>query len=242
MSTDRGTAIKHDRTVQKSDDGEFPILCETCLGDNPYVRMIRIPYGKGCKSCGRPFTNFRWKAGSEGRYKSTQVCQLCAKTKNVCQCCVLDLTYGLPVQVRDTFLAQQQVLTVPREEANRGVYMQEMEKKAAAGELPYGKAQTNAQLVRLARKKPFYQRNLPQLCSFYARGCCTRGASCPYRHEKPHDIDDPLNKQNVKDRIDGRNDPVAAKILERIQQQKREYERERKEVLMELRYYWIGGG
>lgn len=131
MSTDRGTAIKHDRTVQKSDDGEFPILCETCLGDNPYVRMIRIPYGKGCKSCGRPFTNFRWKAGSEGRYKSTQVCQLCAKTKNVCQCCVLDLTYGLPVQVRDTFLAQQQVLTVPREEANRGVYMQEMEKKVS---------------------------------------------------------------------------------------------------------------
>ena len=48
---------------------------------------------------------------------------------NVCQCCVLDLTYGLPVQVRDTFLAQQQVLTVPKEDVNRAVYMQEMEKK-----------------------------------------------------------------------------------------------------------------
>ena len=129
MSTDRGAPVKHDVTLQKSDDGEFPILCETCLGDNPYVRMIRIPYGRGCKSCGRPFTNFRWKAGSEGRYKSTQVCQMCAKTKNVCQCCVLDLTYGLPVQVRDTFLAQQQVLTVPKEDVNRAVYMQEMEKK-----------------------------------------------------------------------------------------------------------------
>ena len=128
MSTDRGAPVKHDVTLQKSDDGEFPILCETCLGDNPYVRMIRIPYGRGCKSCGRPFTNFRWKAGSEGRYKSTQVCQMCAKTKNVCQCCVLDLTYGLPVQVRDTFLAQQQVLTVPKEDVNRAVYMQEMEK------------------------------------------------------------------------------------------------------------------
>ena len=76
MSTDRGAPVKHDVTLQKSDDGEFPILCETCLGDNPYVRMIRIPYGRGCKSCGRPFTNFRWKAGSEGRYKSTQVCQM----------------------------------------------------------------------------------------------------------------------------------------------------------------------
>ena len=121
--------MKHDVTLQKSDDGEFPILCETCLGDNPYVRMIRIPYGRGCKSCCSPFSNFGFKVGSEGRYISTHVCQMCANTKNVCQCCVLDLTYGLPVQVRDTFLAQQQVLTVPKEDVNRAVYMQEMEKK-----------------------------------------------------------------------------------------------------------------
>ena len=48
-------------------------------------------------------------------------------------------------------------------------------------------------------------------------------------HEKPHDVDDPLNKQNIKDRIDGRNDPVAAKILERVKQQQLDYEREKKE-------------
>ena len=36
------------------------------------------------------------------RYKKTEVCQTCAKTKNVCQTCLLDLEYGLPVQV-DTF-------------------------------------------------------------------------------------------------------------------------------------------
>ena len=48
------------------------------------------------------------------------------------------------------------------------------------GDLPYAKTEVNATLLRLARKKPFYQRNLPQLCSFYARGCCTREKSCPY--------------------------------------------------------------
>ena len=252
MSTDRGMPVKKDANIQDVENDEFPILCESCLGDNPYIRMIRVPYGKGCKTCGRPFTNFRWKAGTDARYKSTQVCQMCAKTKNVCQCCVLDLTYGLPVQVRDTFLARQEVLTMPVEKANRAVYMQEMEKKvfdfalvdlqAAAGDLPYGKAEVNSTLLRLARKKPFYQRNLPQLCSFYARGCCTRGASCPYRsvfsffvtlrHEMPHDPNDPLNKQNVKDRFDGKNDPVAQKILERMKQQERDEERERKEVVL----------
>ena len=109
------------------------------------------------------------------------------------------------------------------------------------GDLPYAKTEVNATLLRLARKKPFYQRNLPQLCSFYARGCCTRGKSCPYRyasygfllcrHELPHDPNDPLNKQNVKDRFDGKNDPVAQKILERMKQQEKDEERERKEVI-----------
>lgn len=218
MATERGFRIKQDSTYRQGEENEFPILCETCLGDNPYLRMIRQPNGKACKSCNRPFTNFRWKAGTDGRYKSTQVCQTCAKVKNVCQTCILDLTYGLPVQVRDTFLQQQQQLVVPKNEANRAVYMQEMEKKAANDELPFGKAPVNAQLLGLARRKPYYQRNLPHVCSFFARGACSRGASCPYRHVKPTDPDDPLAKQNVRDRFDGNNDPVAEKMLRRLKE------------------------
>lgn len=53
-------------------------------------------------------------------------------------------------------------------------------------------------------------------------------------HEKPHDPDDPLNKQNVKDRFEGRNDPVAAKILERVKREQRDYEREKREVSLEI--------
>ena len=125
--------VKQDANLQTVENDEFPIICETCLGNNPYVRMVRIPYGGGCKSCGRPFTIFRWKAGSEGRYKSTQVCQACSKMKNICQCCCLDLTYGLPTQVRDTFLAHQGILAAPVETANKAVYMQELEKKVDSG-------------------------------------------------------------------------------------------------------------
>ena len=59
-------------------------------------------------------------------------------------------------------------------------------------------------------------------------GCVVFGVR--RRHEMPPDPSNPLNKQNIKDRVDGRNDPVAKKILERVALQQQEYEREKKQV------------
>jgi pre-mRNA-splicing factor RBM22/SLT11 len=58
------------------------------------------------------------------------------------------------------------------------------------------------------------QRNKAQICSFFVRGECKRGAECPYRHEMPSTGE--LSNQNIKDRYYGVNDPVANKMLRRL--------------------------
>lgn len=165
------------------------------------------------------------------RFKTTVICQTCAKIKNVCQTCLLDLEYGLPTQVRDTALALQN--EAPTSDINREYYAQNMEGKVRLkprcslcfspntsaqldgnkSGLDSGRAASAGKemLKQLARTDPYYKRNRPHVCSFFAKGECTRGAGCPYRHEKP--VDNELAHQNMQDRYHGRNDPVAHKIL-----------------------------
>ncbi|VEL15844.1 unnamed protein product [Protopolystoma xenopodis] len=218
---------------QNWEDSSFPILCETCLGPSPYVRMMKEKYGKECKICQRPFTIFRWCPGPKARFKKTEICQTCAKVKNVCQTCIFDLEYGLPVEVRDKALRVAQHL--PRSEVNREYFHQQVEQQLElAGDVtaPYGGHELVGKmlsgtvastsftgsggadmLLKLARTTPYYRRNRPHICSFWVKGECRRGEECPYRHEKPTDPDDPLSDQNLKDRYYGQNDPVASKLL-----------------------------
>ena len=120
---ERGLGIRSGAHKQGWEESEFPIVCETCLGDNAYVRMLKHPLGGECKICGRPFTVFKWKAGTKGRFKKTEICQTCAKLKNCCQTCLFDLDYGLPIQVRDKFLGKDAV-DVPTCEGNRDYWAQ----------------------------------------------------------------------------------------------------------------------
>eukprot|EP01137_Pigoraptor_chileana_P031420 Opistho-2@19237 len=199
---------------------EFPILCQTCLGDNPYIRMTKEKFGKECKICERPFTVFRWCPGAKMRFKKTEVCQTCSKIKNVCQTCILDLEYGLPVEVRDKALGMAG--NVPTTDVNREYYVQNAEAELAAANDPtapagdIGKATAPTDLLRrLARSQPYYKRNRAHICSFWVKGECKRGDECPYRHEMPTDPNDPLAKQNIKDRYYGVDDPVASKMMNR---------------------------
>ena len=220
MASSKGTNTYN---RQNWEDAEFPILCQTCLGDNPYLRMTKEKYGKECKICSRPFTVFRWCPGAKMRFKKTEVCQTCAKLKNVCQTCLLDLTYGLPVQVRDAALKIKDDL--PKSDVNREYYIQKIDGELAtnpeanavmpAGSVGKVASQKNELLTKLARNQPYYKRNRAHICSFWVKGECKRGEECPYRHDRPSDPDDPLSQQNIKDRYYGINDPVANKLMER---------------------------
>ncbi|VDL76513.1 unnamed protein product [Nippostrongylus brasiliensis] len=219
MSMSKSSYTQYNR--KNWEDADFPILCQTCLGSNPYLRMMKDKFGKECKICERPFTNFRWQPGKGARYKNTELCQTCSKVKNVCQTCMFDLEYGLPVQVRDAAL--QIADNIPRQGANRDFYLQNAERAIANtdGTTPIGalanigESAGTEMLKRLARTAPYYKRNAPHICSFYVKGECKRGEECPYRHEKPSDPDDPLSTQNIRDRYYGSNDPVAEKIMNR---------------------------
>lgn len=219
--TEKGFRISADVNKEGWEKASFPILCETCLGDNPYVRMQKEEYGIECKICVRPFTLFRWKAGTKGRYKATVVCQQCARMKNVCQTCLFDLEYGLPVQVRDKYLeeAGQTAITLPKSKVGRDYVIQEFHNQTNpdGSDLPYGKTAPHPMLQRLARMTPYYKRNEARICTFFTKGQCNRGQDCPFRHELPEGGE--LAHQKLRDRFHGENDPLAAKIFRRADEE-----------------------
>ncbi|CAO3669966.1 unnamed protein product [Rhizopus stolonifer] len=199
---------------------EFPIVCETCLGDNPYVRMTKQTFGSECKICQTPFTVFRWQPGTNMRHKKTEICQTCARVKNVCQTCILDLQYGLPVEVRDKALNLKS--EAPSTNINRQYFAQNLAQKAEIWmnciiqvELT---PESRDMLGQLSRKEPYYKRNRAHVCSFFLKGECNRGEACPYRHEQPNPNETNL-KQNFRDCYHGKNDPVAQKMLNCIRHQ-----------------------
>jgi len=86
----------------------------------------------------------------------------------------------------------------------------------------------NSVISKLARNTPYYKRNRAHVCSFFLKGECTRGEECPYRHEQPDDAE--LANQNIKDRFYGHNDPVALKMLKKIEGNERLKAPQNKEV------------
>ena len=152
--------IKQDINRSGWETTDFPSVCESCLPDNPYVQMLKSDHDAECKLCTRPFTLFRWKADRTARTKRTNICLTCARLKNCCQCCMLDLSFGLPIVVRDAAL--KMVAPGPQSSINREYYAQnnEQELEEGRGLEEYEKTDEKARelLRKLARSEPYYKR------------------------------------------------------------------------------------
>ncbi|OHE90644.1 RNA recognition domain-containing protein [Colletotrichum orchidophilum] len=154
--------IKQDLNRSGWESTDFPSVCENCLPENPYVKMLKEDYGSECKLCTRPFTVFSWSADrAHGRKKRTNICLTCARLKNCCQACMLDLSFGLPIVVRDAAL--KMVAPGPSSDINREYFAQNNEhaiEEGRAGVEEYQKTDEKARelLRRLAASKPYFRK------------------------------------------------------------------------------------
>ena len=213
--------IKNDIGNLGWDSSSFPILCEKCLGNSPFLRMIKNNFQNECKICKRPFTVFTWRPDANSRNKKTEICPTCAKLKNVCQTCLFDLQFGLPVELRDKFLKKK--IEIPKEQANLDYFISKATENFENLNLPYYKPDAYKISPELSAikniietknnnnndKNKIIKRNQKYICSFFLRGECNRGNLCPYRHEiiEESDIDeDEIDKINGEDKNENENE------------------------------------
>lgn len=155
--------IKQDLNRSGWESTDFPSVCENCLPENPYVKMLKEDYGAECKLCERPFTVFSWATDrAHGRKKKTNICLTCARLKNACQTCIMDLQFGLPIVVRDKAL--QMAAAGPSSDVNKEYFAQNNERAIEDGNHKsleqYGTAEEKGRelLRRLANSKPYFRK------------------------------------------------------------------------------------
>ena len=152
--------IKQDLNRSGWETTDFPSVCENCLPENPYVQMLKSDHGLECKICTRPFTVFTWKPDRTSRSKRTNICLTCARTRNCCQSCLLDLSFGLPIVVRDAAL--KLAGSAPNSSINREYFAQNNERaiEDGVGLEEYNKQDEKGRelLRKLANSEPYYKR------------------------------------------------------------------------------------
>ena len=131
---------------------DFPIVCEPCLGGNPYLRMLKGTMGKECRISGRPFNSFRWQ-GAHNKWKETVIAPEVAREKNCCMACLNDLEYGVPFHVRDGLLDALGTDMAPESAVNKEFWWANKRQKqedegAASGLDTYGTLRDNVDKLR----------------------------------------------------------------------------------------------
>lgn len=200
--------------------------------------MIKLPFGeKACKISKLPFQAFRWKAGTQGRYKETIISLAVAKDKNICQACLNDLKFGLPVGVRDAIVQEnekkrkleapmlpkplvpnqthkyQRALSDPWADGSEETeeFHEEMQNSIASKQLhQFSQKLQHKQNSSDGKNTAF--RNLPKLCTFWLNNTCRRVETnrCPFR---------PCCGTFVFPEIIGKHREVYDKLVQRLNEE-----------------------
>lgn len=82
------------------------IICDECLGTEDDIRMIKVPDGAECKLCTLTYDLYHFKKDKRSNtIVKTIICPTCANQRNVCQCCMLDMLWHIPIDERDQLLS-----------------------------------------------------------------------------------------------------------------------------------------
>lgn len=163
--------------------------------------MTKKPFGdKLCQFSKIPFQGFKWKPGPSSRYRETIISRTVAEDRNICQSCLSDMKYGLPVGVRDAMTVQPSgQLKLPDSAVGQAYFLQQKQSAAAGSSsssssqplaLQLANAVPDQQISQFSRQQQSVAsknntsfRNLPKLCSFWLNGRCERvkRGTCPFR-------------------------------------------------------------
>lgn len=205
-------------------DPKFPLVFQGLLPEQKHFQMTRARLSRECAVCERPFTVFFWRIGNIP-FK-TYICQICAKSANVCQVSLLDLDLGIPVIVRNKLLQIEQKDSTSS--AKRWYTNRRLDKKIADGE-EWVDASLRDRILsidpvlvtrvqQLVQADPYLSFKKPPVCPEWLNNECTHGASCYFAHELPgpgeHSPDN--TKFGVRCRYLGTVDPNGKAIIEQL--------------------------
>lgn len=205
-------------------DPKFPLVYKGILPKDTHFQMTKSRLSRECCICERPFSVFFWRIN--GIPYRTFICQICAKSSNVCQVSLLDLDTGIPVFIRNKLLHVQQ--EDYKSSTRRWYNNRLLDRKIANNEdwLDISLHERVLQIDPVVIKRvqqlvdldPYLSFKKAPVCQQWLANECTHGSSCYYSHElpKPGEYSPDWSKYGVRGRYLGTVDPNSERIAEML--------------------------
>ncbi|CAR27293.1 hypothetical protein ZYGR_0I05670 [Zygosaccharomyces rouxii] len=160
-------------------------ICSKCLGNGD--ALTKYASGSQCKVCTGVFDVYAVK--QRNSLVKTLVCHRCSQQRNICQCCLLDLSWGVPTELRDRLLSLiHDDPSLKTQEARNDM----MRRFLSLKDVKLGGAQITSQTDSLEELKPLLQINKSLQQDLYASN-----------HYLICNLDKSIPKWKVESAVDG---------------------------------------